>query len=346
MRVFRFLTLVLVLALALAAVPVLHAQGDVPVVTIYDAVLRGGPGTAFDSVGGVPVGTTLPAMGRNTDSSWIQVNFDGTVGWIASKLLEWSGDITVLPVMSGQPASDAPEAAPVAPGGVTATNGSGINVRSGPSTNDAVLGQLAAGTTVGLNARSGSGRSMWVRFDYNGQAGWLASWVVTINGDANSLPDVNGAPQADAPHADAPQASVPLTADRAALLDQLQAALDKARGELQPIADKWHSLAGGLDVSCIDSPTTTTPVTINASAHSDIQDAVNTLNWGVGETQNAMDQWIAECLNLDRDFEVRDDGTVVYFVPRDVMDSGWTVIAHAEGAFTDVQNRINAMRGQ
>ncbi len=343
MRVFRLLTLVLVLALALAAVPVLHAQGDVPVVTIYDAVLRGGPGTAFDSVGGVPVGTTLPAVGRSADSSWIQVNFDGTVGWIASKLLEWSGDITVLPVMSGQPASDAPEAAPAAaaPGGVTATNGSGINVRSGPSTNDAVLGQLPAGTTVGLNARSGSGRSMWVRFDYNGQAGWLASWVVTINGDANSLPDVSGAPQADAP-----QASVPLTGDRAALLDQLQAALDKARGELQPIADKWHSLAGGLDVSCRNSPTTTTPVTINASAYSDIQDTVNLLNAGLAETQNAMDQWIAECLNLDRDFEVRDDGTLVYFVPRDVMDSGWTAIAHAEGAFTDVQNRINAMRGQ
>ncbi|HML21694.1 MAG TPA: SH3 domain-containing protein [Aggregatilinea sp.] len=335
MRGFKFFSLFLVIVLALAVVPVLHAQGDVSVVTIYDAVLRGGPGTSFEQVGGVPVSTTIPAVGRNGNSSWIQVNYDGTVGWVSATLLEWSGDIGVLPVTSGQPASDTPDAAPAAAsGGVTATNGGGINVRSGPSTSDAVLGQLPAGSTVALNARWGSGRSMWVRFDYNGRVGWLASWVVTISGDANTLPDVSGAPQTTAPQADAPQASVPLTADRAALLDQLQAALDNARAEWQPIADKWHTLAAYIEVTCAVSPLQTTPVTINAVAYPDIQDAVNVLNWGINETQRAMDEWIAECL-LDR-----------YWVPDEVSDSGWTAIANSEGAFTDVQNRINAMRGQ
>jgi len=189
-RVPFIIVIILIMSLAVTV----SAQSEVMVTTTDNVQLRSGPGRDFSSLGVVPYNTTLPGIGRNEDSSWVQVNYNGTVGWIATFLLNWTGNVDMLPV--GGAVVSPPAASPPAPGSVTAVNSSTLNVRSAPNTGAATLGQLAPGTTITLNGRWGSGNSMWVRFDYGGQNAWAAGWLLTISGDVNALTDVEAAQNA------------------------------------------------------------------------------------------------------------------------------------------------------
>jgi hypothetical protein len=74
---------------------------------------------------------------------------------------------------------DAP-AATSAPTVCRATSGVNVNIRSGPSTNYPTIGALFAGTFVEVIGRN-TNASWWV-LDYNGQQGWVANSVVTLEG--------------------------------------------------------------------------------------------------------------------------------------------------------------------
>ena len=63
--------------------------------TLTLARVRTEPAQAHNIVTTLPVGTTVTAIGRNKD--WIQVQYDGGVGWIASDLLKIFGPIPSLP---------------------------------------------------------------------------------------------------------------------------------------------------------------------------------------------------------------------------------------------------------
>jgi uncharacterized protein YraI len=205
-RRYRLIVLVALLVVALMAATVVSAQTGVQVTTRDNVQLRSGPGTSFESFGTVPFNTTLPALGRNEDGSWIQVDYNGTIGWIVAYMLNLQGDVNALPVGGGavpQPPTEEPTAeapmtdqptpeAPGAPAGpISATNTSVLNVRSGPTTGDAVLGQLPAGSTIIPTGRIGTGSQMWVRFMFEGQPeAWVAGWLLTFTGDPNTLPDI------------------------------------------------------------------------------------------------------------------------------------------------------------
>ena len=101
--------LLFVLFLALIAGNSLFAQddsGDTPTypdtgvwVTTQDfSSLRIGPGTAFERITVLDPEVTLPAVGRTSSVSWVQVIYEGEPGWIFSPLLIWSGDVISLPV--------------------------------------------------------------------------------------------------------------------------------------------------------------------------------------------------------------------------------------------------------
>ena len=190
----RALATIVALILLVGMVAPVAAQSEVVVTTTDNAQLRSGPGRENGSLGVVPYNTTISATGRNKDGSWVQVNYNGTAGWIATFLLSWTGTLDTLPV--GGVVAATPQQPVVAGGPVSATNQNVLNVRAAPSSNSAQLGQLAAGTTISLNGRWGSGNSMWVRFDYNGQPAWAAGWLLSINGDVNALLDIEAAQNA------------------------------------------------------------------------------------------------------------------------------------------------------
>ena len=69
----------------------LFAQGQQPgYKTPADANmnLRAGPGTDFDKVAQIPMGTTVTALGSNADGSWVVVQYNDKYGWLCKQYLE------------------------------------------------------------------------------------------------------------------------------------------------------------------------------------------------------------------------------------------------------------------
>lgn len=66
--------------------------------TAVNLRLRGGPDTTYRVLDVVPAGTTVTAFGRIEDGSWIQVEYDDTVGWMAAWYTDVGGDLNDLPV--------------------------------------------------------------------------------------------------------------------------------------------------------------------------------------------------------------------------------------------------------
>ncbi len=149
---------------------------------------RAGPGTNYGIIGSVPGGTVVPVIGRTSDAQWAQVTYNGATGWLAAWLLAINGNLNSAPVVGTTPAAQ-PTPVPSTPpptGGVTATPNSNINFRSGPGTNFSIIGSVPGGAMVTVIARNGD--NSWIKVNYNGTIGWLAAWLVTVNGNLNSLP--------------------------------------------------------------------------------------------------------------------------------------------------------------
>jgi hypothetical protein len=70
---------------------------------------------------------------------------------------------------------------------MSATGGS-INVRRGPDTSYAVVGNLSGSQTAPVIGRLSN--SAWYQISYNGQAAWVGSTVVTLVGNCGSVPVV------------------------------------------------------------------------------------------------------------------------------------------------------------
>lgn len=61
--------------------------------------LRNGPGTTFDRIGGLPEGASSDVIGRNAESTWVKVSYNGLVGWLFAELGTLSGTMSLLPVV-------------------------------------------------------------------------------------------------------------------------------------------------------------------------------------------------------------------------------------------------------
>jgi uncharacterized protein YraI len=68
--------------------------------SIYNVAIRTGPGLTYGLQAELPAYTDALLLGRTDDNSWVQVNYEGTEGWVAAWLITASGDITNLPVES------------------------------------------------------------------------------------------------------------------------------------------------------------------------------------------------------------------------------------------------------
>jgi uncharacterized protein YraI len=73
--------------------------------------VRGGPGTAYQILGQLPVNQPVPVVGRNSESSWWVIPLpDGRQGWVAASVVTASGPLSTLPVVQSPspPASPTP----------------------------------------------------------------------------------------------------------------------------------------------------------------------------------------------------------------------------------------------
>ncbi len=173
----------LVIALMLSLMPA-AAQGGVMVQTGNNLRLRSMPSTSGAVLATVPFQTTLPATAISSDREWVVVSYNGQGGWLALAYLSViSGSLGDLPVsdqtFTGGGGSGTTSAVQIA-GTVN------LRLRSGPSTNDRIIGAIPFNTPVPALALSQDGR--WVQTSYGGLTGWVArEYVVEVAGSLNSL---------------------------------------------------------------------------------------------------------------------------------------------------------------
>ncbi|MBN1991900.1 MAG: SH3 domain-containing protein [Anaerolineae bacterium] len=89
----------------------------VTVTILKDMNVRGGPGTNYPVLGTAPVGASSNVVGRNADSTWLQVEYppgSSTTGWVYAPLVQVDGNPEVVAVaaVSEPPAAPPPEESP------------------------------------------------------------------------------------------------------------------------------------------------------------------------------------------------------------------------------------------
>jgi uncharacterized protein YraI len=118
-------------------------------------------------------GETYQVVGRNFDGSWVQLNVNGTIGWVNAAYVILSGAAT-LPVNSGNPTNTGYF--------VTATPYA-VWIRSAPSNNAQILDALPLGASAQVVGRDATGS--WWQINYGVYSGWVAARLAVIQGGAN-----------------------------------------------------------------------------------------------------------------------------------------------------------------
>jgi uncharacterized protein YgiM (DUF1202 family) len=156
---------------------------DAPAVTATAVVntgalnVRSGPGVGYSVVTWVQQGQTLHLLGRNANSSWVQVRTPGNhQGWVNASLIQANVAISSLPVASA--------AGPAATAVVTT---GALNVRYGPGVGYGAFAVIYQGTGVTLLGRNA--HSSWVKVQLaNGTQGWVNASLIQANVAISSLP--------------------------------------------------------------------------------------------------------------------------------------------------------------
>lgn len=185
--------------------------GEVAVVQSDVINVRDGPGTNTNLVTQVRLAERLPVLEKSGDWCRVQLS-DGRTGWLAGWLVALEQD--EAPVMPAAAATNADS------GKVAVITGVSVNVRSGPSTADEVIGQAGTGDRLPVLEQAND----WYRVQLSEElTGWLAGWLVTLEelsvvptsavGTAIPLPKQTTSQSADTTAADNNRRTALVTAD-------------------------------------------------------------------------------------------------------------------------------------
>lgn len=148
------------------------SSGDTGTARVTEALnLRTGPSTADGILTVMPAGGTVTLTGTSVNG-YLSVRYNGAAGWAYGAYLATGAQA---------PVSDAPANPAPAPDGETgtATTTTALNLRSGPSTSDAVLLVMPSVAAVTLTGNSANGFSS---VTYNGTVGWAYATYLTMGG--------------------------------------------------------------------------------------------------------------------------------------------------------------------
>ncbi|MEL6268836.1 MAG: SH3 domain-containing protein [Chloroflexota bacterium] len=70
--------------------------------------VRTGPGVAYRELANAPRFTALPLLGRSADSQWLQVNYEGVLGWVTAEFVTILGGRTITELPIGGILADEP----------------------------------------------------------------------------------------------------------------------------------------------------------------------------------------------------------------------------------------------
>lgn len=118
--------------------------------------LRSGAGTGYDIVTTASSGAAV-IVEDDVGGGWWRVNMGGTRGYMSSKYLSFAGQMALS-----------------ATGWV---NGSSVRVRSGPGTDNQILGAFNTGTKVSITGVDGA----WYKITANGLSGYMSSAYIVLS---------------------------------------------------------------------------------------------------------------------------------------------------------------------
>ena len=119
--------------------------------------MRSEPNTSSSVITTAPRGAVVLVTGSS--NGWYQVMYDGRSGYMSGDYLTFS--------TSAQ-----------ADFGTGTISGTGVNVRSGPSTNDTVVASVNSGVTMAVTGVSGA----WYQVSYNGATAYVNGSYLTLSG--------------------------------------------------------------------------------------------------------------------------------------------------------------------
>jgi hypothetical protein len=253
-------------------------QTSVYVTTQDYVILRQGPGQGFQRLEIVPPATTLPAIGRTTDAHWIQVYREGQMGWIASRLLIWSGDMLSLPADGINPVSY------IRRRGVTITVSKEMFIYDQQYFAPGERIDFPAETArVELTGRLGSGDNFWLQFWYVDRYYWMGAWNLHLNVPGTFFDTV-------------PDASYVYPYGR--LFGKVYDGYNSSRDVYFAIGRIWINLASGQSISCDANPEAITDIEF---AQSDLDreaifvPAVRALELAIERTNSAISRLNDAC---------------------------------------------------
>ena len=148
---------------------------------VHDVNIRSTPGLSAGVLTVLPSGAQATVIGRTSGNNWLQVEYQGTRGWLAGWLVTCNADTINLDVTTDVQPN------PINPATTTkAYAPHNVNIRKEPSQQSEILKLLpfnAQADTIGRTSDSS-----WVMVDYGGVQGWVARWLVILQNDVNGLP--------------------------------------------------------------------------------------------------------------------------------------------------------------
>lgn len=267
----------------LCSLVVASAQDTLPDASVYATTqdfssLRQGPGTAFRRLAVVPPEITIPAYGRSSDTRWVQVLYDGQMGWIAAKLLVWSGDIIQLPVDGINPYPYIRRAGAL-----------GMTTRETPIYSTQVtpqdqVGTIPEGTEVELTGRLGGSGFFRFQISYQGQFYWVGSWNIrVVEGDYRRLLDLA------------------YLYPYGRLVVQLEDDVAVSLGIYNQALSIWNRLDSGSSVACDPIPPYIERTLTDADVRKEplFQPAVTALDSGISSINSAISAFADACADAN-----------------------------------------------
>ena len=161
-------TFVIFITFVLALPPSVEANNTIMYVDAEELNMRSGPGLSYKIVVKLKEGDALHVL--QTKDEWMQVETAQGKGWVASWMTR-----------STQGASSTSDQQPTNETIVAQTDG--LNIRSGPSVQDAMIGKMYAGQRATLQFVQGN----WAYIHVDGMNGWVhRDYITSVKGQKES----------------------------------------------------------------------------------------------------------------------------------------------------------------
>ena len=166
--------------------------------------MRSGPGTSYNKVGSIPASATLTITG--SENGWYKTSYNGVSGYVSGDYIILTESGSGSTTTTEPPAETKPEPTVQTTTGTGKlnTDGSSLNMRSGPGTRYKKVGSIPASAILTI-AGSENG---WYKTTYNGVTGYVSGDYVVFTPAAVQSPPTS-TPATQTPTVETPPANTP-----------------------------------------------------------------------------------------------------------------------------------------